>query len=118
MIFFLIISIFINFITVFMFTTLKTISTKKSITPKQRAMLGSLSGITLFLYLLMTVFIFALGLINKNILMLTIIIFAFIPFIIGKYVKYETISKYLLIQIASFIVSLAILFILLAEQMI
>ncbi|MBR6162380.1 hypothetical protein IKQ26_00595 [bacterium] len=107
MIYLLLSSISINIVTALLFLRLFLI--KENSEPKQKAFWSSASGAFLLLYLISSLLIFICGIIKKDILMSSFVVFLFLPFIIGKTAQFETLRKYLLLQIISFIISLILL---------
>ena len=102
-------AICINIIAILLFTGLYFINLKEEVSPKQKALWSSASGAALFLYLIFISVLFVIGLIKQNYFLISLSAFLVIPFIIGKRVRYETLRKYLLLQIFFFITSLALL---------
>ncbi len=102
-------SLVVNILIIILFSVLYFI--KGETEPKQKALRSSLSGAALLLYLILFVIISVFGVIKKDILLFSSLIFAFIPFIIGKMASFETLRKYLILQIFSFVLSLIFLII-------
>ena len=82
---------------------------KSNIIPKYKALLGIFMGITMLFYLIFLSLLALTGFYKHNLLMSSLIIFVFIPFIIGKFAKYEKLKKYTFLQILSYLISLSIL---------
>lgn len=108
----LLFALFINIITILLFSGLYFISRKDDVLPKQKALWSSFSGAGLFLYLVSFGILTFEGIIKQNPLMFSLALFFFIPFVIGKKASYETLKKYLILQIFVFVLSLLVLFIL------
>lgn len=102
-------SVIVNILIILLFSVLYFI--KDETEPKHKALLSSLSGAALLLYLILFVIISVFGIIIKDIFLSSFVIFAVIPFVIGKMASFETLKKYLLLQIFSFVLSLIFLII-------
>jgi len=79
--------------------------------PKRKATYGIIMAISMISYLFTLSVVIALGIIlkhNFNILYLVLCVIS--PFIIGYFIKYETLKKYTVIQIVFFAASLIFLF--------
>ena len=107
---FLIFAIFINLLSVAVFLLGLFLNFQN---PKNKALFGYLmiGNMILYLFILSVIIIYEL-LFNHSLLSYILIFCVISPFIIGKLVKFETLKKYTLIQILSFIVSLGVLVIL------
>ncbi|MBR1942797.1 hypothetical protein IJ843_03575 [bacterium] len=79
--------------------------------PKQKAAYGITMAISMISYLLTLSTVIAFGAILKhNFNMLYLVLCVISPFVIGYFVKYETLKKYTVIQILFFAASLIFLF--------
>ncbi len=99
----------INLITLFFFVVLYIINLKQDTTPKQKAVWATLTGTFLLFYILCDLLMALITILPPhNFFFLFFAIFAIIPFLIGRVVTYETLKKYLFIQIFALILNLLI----------
>ena len=104
----------INFITLFLFIVLYVINIKQDTTPNQKAVWATFSGAFLLIYILLDLFFASIVILPPhNYFFLFFALFALIPFIIGRLAAYETLKKYLFIQISALTLNLLIFLIML-----
>ena len=78
--------------------------------PKNKAIYGYCVAGSMIIYIIMLCIAGLYGLItNDNLYSLVLFLCAISPFVIGKFVKYETLKKYTVVQIMFFIFSLVTL---------
>ena len=106
-------SILVNIMTFISFMIGFAFTFKEDFNPKHIAKLGVVIGIITIIYLIFLSLVVISGCITGNYSVLSLLLFIISPFIIGHYVKYETIRQYSIIQLFSFALSLFVLFILL-----
>jgi len=78
-------------------------------TPKQKAFLATITGVITILYIIALLILVLFGIKNHNYIVSVFLLFIFSPFIIGHFVRYETLKIYSVIQIICFFASLALL---------
>lgn len=99
----------INLITLFLFVVLYIINLKQDTTPKQKAVWATLTGTFLLFYILCDLLMALITILPPhNFLLLFFAVFAIIPFLIGRVASYETLKKYLFIQIFALILNLLV----------
>ncbi len=104
----------INLITLFLFVILYVINSKQDTAPKQKAVWATFSGVFLLLYILCDLFFASIAILPPhNFFMLFFAVFAVIPFLIGRFAAYETLKKYLFIQIFALTLNLIVFLIML-----
>lgn len=79
--------------------------------PKFKAAYGYVLAGSMLAYLLLSGFVSVYGLLaNRNPYALVLLLCMISPFVIGRFVSYETLKKYTVVQIMCFVVSLTALF--------
>ena len=104
------IALIINIIVLCLFVVLYFF--RKSKSPKQRALVATLSGVFLVIYIFCLFALSVNGIMKHNFALTLFLLFAAVPFIIGRVARFETLSKFLFLQIFAFALSIVFLIVL------
>ena len=102
-------AIVINAITILIFLTAYIFEFHYSVNPKLKAICGLYSTVAMLLYLLSLIITVFYHIYYANAFGMLLLPFIFMPFLIGRVVRYETLKKYTILQILCFIFSFVIL---------
>lgn len=98
-------SVAVNVILIIFFVAVCIISLKKNTNPKLKAKFATMTGVSIFLYLICLLSLSIVGILTKNYIEAGLIFYVIMPFIIGHFVNYKTLKIFSVIQLVTFIMS-------------
>jgi len=99
-------TVIINVIQIILFIIATFALFYKNTLPKTKADIATINAVTLLLYCICFLILFIAGFLKDDLRYLFSVIFILMPFVIGKFVRYQTLKKYSILQLLMFCISL------------